>query len=240
MSLPATATRVSPLSHAQIRAAKGWMAFFVAFGLADLISLSLGEEGLWGHRIAKSQLMPCLIGYAWTCRTSVPHWPWLLAALAFSWLGDLCLLGQGSTWFILGLGSFLLAHLCYLQLFGVRSAMRRGSLLRRKPWVMLPPIAWGAGLLWLLWSGLGELQLPVMLYASVITLMLLAAIARFDRASRASFRWVLMGAILFVVSDSLIAMSKFGEDFFTTAAMSGWIMGTYVLAQGFIAWGMTR
>ena len=129
--------------------------------------------------------------------------PMLGAALAVSTLGDVLLDLDPQRLFVFGLGSFLVAHLIYTSVF-VRN--------RRRPMALGAAQVLPAGLVllysvavsaWLLPS-LGTLIVPVAFYMCAITAMVLSAIlARFSNP------WVAVGAVLFLISDSLLAVNKF-------------------------------
>jgi uncharacterized membrane protein YhhN len=85
-----------------------------------------------------------------------------------------------------------------------------------------------------LYAGLAEMKLPVILYAIIILIMLTAAINRIDKVNKISYYLVLSGAILFVISDSSIAITKFSHPFKSSGIV---IMSTYVVAQYLIIMG---
>lgn len=126
----------------------------------------------------------------------------LALGLAFSTAGDV-LLDLDPRLFGFGLGAFLLAHLTYIRLF----ARNRTAGIRRDPprlAAVLLILVYSATLsVWMVPSA-GELAVPVVLYICVITAMVSTAIlARFTQ------RWVAEGAVLFLISDSLLAIHKF-------------------------------
>jgi uncharacterized membrane protein YhhN len=152
-------------------------------------------------------------------------------ALAFSSLGD-ALLDLGSNrFFIWGLLSFLVAHLIYTLLF-VRNRVRP---MEPKGWrlALVAAVLINSILLsqWLAPS-LGALLWPVMFYVCVITVMVVSAIlAGFSKP------WVWSGAILFLISDSVLAVNKFKSPI----PMGGYLVwATYYLAQFGIAIGFLR
>lgn len=152
---------------------------------------------------------------------------WIPVALALSWLGDVLLLfeTQHASFFILGLGAFLLAHVAYCTfLLGV---WRREGIRLHFPFLLAVAVYY-AGLLILLWPGLGNMKVPVAIYGAVISTMLLLALhARLMRGRRAGAD-LLMGALLFIVSDSLLAINRFYAPF----AFAGIaVMLTYGIAQ---------
>lgn len=139
----------------------------------------------------------------------------LICALIFSGCGDLLL---AFDLFIYGVGAFLLAQLSYAWIFksywqGLQQRWLLTALLSGYVVVM------GSILL----PNLGDLQLPVLAYLIVIATMgLLAA------QSSLPIRWAVIGALLFIVSDSFIAINKF----VTPLPMAGFlIMSTYYAAQ---------
>lgn len=152
-------------------------------------------------------------------------------ALAFSSLGDALLDLAPGRFFIGGLLAFLAAHLIYILLF-VRNRVRP---LKPKGWQLALVVAvliYSVLLsLWLA-PGLGALTGPVMVYVCVITVMVAAAIL-----AGYSKPWVCSGAILFLISDSILAVNKFKSP----VPMAGYLIwATYYLAQYGIAIGFLQ
>jgi len=151
----------------------------------------------------------------------------LSLGLALSTAGDV-LLDLDPRLFAFGLGAFLLAHLTYICLF-VRN---RAAGIRLDPphlaGVLLVLVYSATLALWIVPS-VGELALPVILYICALTTMVCSAIlARFQQ------RWVAVGAILFLVSDSLLAIHRFK----TPVPLHDYVVWTtYYLGQGGIALG---
>lgn len=157
--------------------------------------------------------------------------PLLSLALGFSCLGDV-FLGLGpSQYFIQGLGSFLVAHLVYIALF-YRSWRR--PLRPSYGALMLLFLVLGYSLAMSNWlsPSLGALARPVMLYVCVITAMVLSAVlAGFSRP------WVWIGAVLFLISDSLIAAGKFKGPvpYRDLLVWSTYYIGQYGIAVGYLS-----
>ena len=151
----------------------------------------------------------------------------LALGLAFSTAGDV-LLDLDPRLFAFGLGAFLLAHLTYIGLF----ARNRTPGIRLEPRhlaAVLLILALSATLsLWIVPSA-GDLAVPVVLYVCALTTMVCAAIlARFRQP------WVAVGAILFLISDALLAIHKFK----TPVPLHDYLVwGTYYLGQCGIALG---
>ncbi len=152
-------------------------------------------------------------------------------ALAFSSLGDALLDLDPDRQFVRGLLAFLVAHLIYILLF-VRNWVRP---LRPDGWrLALLAVVLIYGMLLSQWlaPNLGELAGPVMFYVCVITVMVVSAIlAVFSKP------WVYSGVILFLISDSILAINKFKSPL----PLRGYLVwATYYLAQYGIAIGFLR
>ena len=127
-------------------------------------------------------------------------------------------------YFIPGLASFLVAHLFYIALFC------QGQKLFPSKRALLAVLTVGGVMYAIVLGGLGDpvLKIAVAAYVSVIALMAAQAIGRATVKDDAAARWVAVGACIFMVSDSLIAINKF----VTPVALSSlWILGTYYAAQ---------
>ena len=161
----------------------------------------------------------------------------ILAALFFSWGGDvfLQLVNKNELFFMLGLISFLIAHIFYIIAF--IDPMQKETLLRRKPVLAIPFLAYGIILIWYLYPNLGEMAFPVFIYATVILFMTMIALNRYGNVNRKSFQLVFIGAILFTFSDSLIAIDKFSNPFEASRFL---IMSLYITAQFLIVEGCLR
>lgn len=149
-------------------------------------------------------------------------------ALLFSSNGDVLLDLDPKRLFIAGLAMFLLAHIVYIVLF-VRNWPRPVRLSGMQTALIVAIILYaGAVGAWLVPS-LGSIAVPVMLYMAAITMMVVSTVvARFTRP------WVVIGAILFLTSDSLLAVNKFK----TAIPLRDYLVwGTYYLAQLSIAAG---
>jgi uncharacterized membrane protein YhhN len=129
----------------------------------------------------------------------------LSLALALSALGDLFLaLKDQQRYFLYGLGTFLAAHVAYLAAFLPHAQMPEGAALI----AVLATLAAASAFLAVLLPRLGKLRLPVVAYFIVIMAMAAAA------WSIPNASWMLgAGAVIFAVSDSLIAQRKFLQAF---------------------------
>lgn len=157
----------------------------------------------------------------------------MLAGLFFSWAGDVVLEFEGL--FIPGLGCFLLAHVMYLVVFFKTPG--RNVIFQKRWYLLIPVILSGAGLILYLYNDLADMRIPVILYSIVILTMLTGAINRLEKVNRTSYYLVLAGAILFVISDSAIAINKFIHHFDSSGIV---VMTTYIIAQYLIVSGYIK
>jgi uncharacterized membrane protein YhhN len=193
----------------------GIILFFVV-AITDWVAVVRGWKRV--EYVAKPLTMVVLIGllaFVGGFR-SVPLVCFTLG-IFLSLAGDVFLLINitrfSTRWFMLGLASFLLAHVAYIV--GLN--------------IPLPDVSplWSLGLALLLslsaarilrrivagvrQKGLRRLAMPVAIYGTVITLMLLSAVLTLYRADWATSAagWVSLGAFLFYLSDILLAWDKF-------------------------------
>ena len=93
------------------------------------------------------------------------------------------------------------------------------------------------GIFYILKDGLGDLLIPVIVYMSAILLMALTAFLRQGSVTKISYIFVFIGALFFIISDSLLALNKFYKPL-PLANIS--IMLTYAMAQLFIVFGIKK
>lgn len=219
--------------------------FFFAF-LADSIVLLVGEVMFSKSLIlcTKPLLMPLLA--AWLLVSTLgsmgrPLRRWWLAGLLLSALGDTLLMftgrSSGGSFFLMGLGAFLVAHSCYIAGIWTETSGKRGFL-HQKPVFLLLGLAYLTGLLTWLWPDVPPaMRLPVAAYATVLLTMALSVTHWRDGLARPVFVLMMAGALLFVLSDTLLAINKFGHPF-SVARMA--IMATYIVGQWLMAQGVVR
>ena len=140
--------------------------------------------------------------------------------LVFSFFGDLFLLFEWG--FLLGLGSFLLAHVFYIISFKKK--------VQHQIWKFWPIILslYAAILLVFLYPYLNEMKIPVAIYAVVICTMMYGSI-------KTHHRKLIIGALLFVISDTLLSVHLFVQSFLILNFL---VMITYILAQWFLVKGI--
>jgi uncharacterized membrane protein YhhN len=206
--------------------------------LFDIIAILVGFG--WLHSIAKPLLMPALVLMVYSGNLNIPGKKLILTGLFFSWLGDVFLLieSHNALFFIFGLASFFITHICYIGYFlSINSS--EPSLLKKQPLYILFVLCYGAALVLLLYPYLGELKIPVVLYAAIICSMLLCSIHIYLKVELPCNRNFIAGALLFVLSDSLLAINKFYNPlpFAGIAIMLTYCAAQYFIVRGFIGMG---
>lgn len=164
-----------------------------------------------------------------------------ITAFLFSWVGDILLMfgEKGFNFFILGLVSFLVAQILYVFLF-LRTIKLSGkrSYFKKNPYWLIAYIAYGLIIYIVLYNSLeGVLKIAVFIYILAILSMSSMALNRFGNGHPLSFTFVFIGSLLFVLSDSLIAVNRF----LTPIPYEGiFVMSTYISAQYLIMKGLLK
>ena len=163
----------------------------------------------------------------------------IMLALTFSLFGDVFLMIRPHTeiLFLSGLGSFLVAQICYATAFISDTKTAFASRWKAMDVVMPAMIITYSGLFALLLFGelTGTLRTAVMVYLACITLMCVSAAIRIRDGLTSDRLMVLTGAILFVLSDSLIAITRFfdpGLPFARFFIMLLYIAGQFLIISG--------
>lgn len=166
---------------------------------------------------------------------------WLVVlAFFFSWLGDMLLMfgHKDELFFFAGVGGFFLSQVTYMQVFRKYSVDDNNGILSRNPLLILPFLAYLAGIYFILYPYLdGIMKLVVAVYAVSLIGMSAAAFNRKGLMENKSFLILFGGSIFFVISDSLLAINKFAVPI----PLEGfWVMASYMLAQYMIMMGLVR
>jgi uncharacterized membrane protein YhhN len=192
------------------------LTFFALLAVVGAIVGALGIERVggqwyWLHWICKPLATALIFMLVWRAvrPVSMRYRRDLLIGIALCLLGDVLLMLPQDL-FVYGLLSFLLGHGFFIAAFSsdVRFAVRLW------PWMLC--LIYGALAVWVLWASLAlPLRAPILLYVGVLATMAGQAWGRAiwlhaQRDSRArSARIASIGALLFMVSDSLLAWNRF-------------------------------
>lgn len=161
-----------------------------------------------------------------------------LIALLFSWIGDILLLGDEPAFFLSGMIAFVMTHVSYSFTF----LKIKQVTLKDRSYFIIPFFAllvFSLLVFFYLKDDLGSYLLPVLLYMIFISLMASLAIhtrtnTKIETLSLYTF---IPGALLFVVSDALLAINMFKLHHIVLEVL---VMLTYGLAQFFITRGFQK
>jgi uncharacterized membrane protein YhhN len=217
-------------------------AAYVALAVADTMLVARpGRAARAARFVTKPLLMPALAtsfatateGRGGTVAKGA------VAAQAFSWIGDVALLGRGDRAFLAGLGSFFAGHVGYIAAF---AGARDKDLPLRNPGTKA-----AAGLL--LTAGPvmaaaaartdGRMGAPVAAYTGVLATMFGTSTMLDRRLPARARRTVVAGTGLFLVSDTILGVRQFllRRD---SRALEVAVMATYTAGQGLIAAGLAQ
>jgi len=149
----------------------------------------------------------------------------ILIGLGFSLVGDMFLIFDKKL-FLPGLVVFLLAHFCYVAAFYQTPTMPNAI------YSAVPFVLFFAVFMRILWYSLGAMKVPVFIYALTICMMGRFAMNRFLNLETFDSALAFAGALIFIVSDSLLAYDRFKKPI---PKKDIYILGSYFLAQWLIA-----
>ncbi|WKV12070.1 lysoplasmalogenase [Marivirga harenae] len=213
--------------------------FYWIVAVLEIISLSFEVNIL--HQICKPLLMIALLIYFWDKSDSRKDEKWVsfvTLALAFSWIGDIMLLFafKHFMFFFAGISAFLVAHIAYIIAY--RRATFQDKL--NFSWSFFPVIvvAYLALMAYLILPYIDSvIQVPITLYAIILALMIVVAWFRKNQTTDDSFQLVVLGAALFTISDSVLAINRFSH---TIPYAGVAVMSTYIIAQWLIVNGLLK
>jgi len=168
----------------------------------------------------------------------------ILVGLFFSFLGDTFLMfretgARSQQLFLLGLGSFLVTQGLYFLAFW-KYANGKGYI-KKRPWIALIFLAFLiSNSLFLLPDLPSTFKIPVLVYSTVITLMVLSCTNLYNEIPNAIFAYLIIGVLLFMCSDTLIGLNQFKKEEIQIPFPRIAIMSTYIMAQFLIVKGSIR
>lgn len=216
------------------------LLLFVLISLGQLAGEWYSIESL--ASVGKFLLMPTLGIVYWTfldASTPATFNRRIMFALLFSYFGDIFLLfaQRAEILFILGLVAFLIAHLAYIAAFTFVHNLNIKSLRLNIP-ALLALLIFYSLLMWSLYPYLESTMLmAVPIYGVIICTMVFSVVNTRSILSSKAFKWLLMGGILFILSDTTLALIKFHPYFLPHPFHDFLIMFTYILGQFGLIWG---
>lgn len=218
--------------------------FLFIFALAVIgIITGIFLQNNWLEFIFKPLIMLSLCGHflANATRFQFKTKVFGIWAILFSLFGDTALMfsGKNQLFFIVGLGCFLISQVGYIALFqNLNTVSGTKSYLKSNPFWLILFLIYGSFIYWLLFASLDSvMKIAVFVYMVALLSMSAMALNRKGVKPESGFWLVFAGSLLFVVSDSIIAINKFlhpvqHSDFF--------VMSTYMAAQYLIVSGILK
>jgi uncharacterized membrane protein YhhN len=209
---------------------------YIALSVIYLLIILLGHDDIAWY--IKPFLIPFLLLGVYFHR-DFPSKKVLLTALTFSWFGDIILLfsDRDEMYFIIGFIAFLLSHIAYILLFN-KQIKPKNTKNKAVFWMGVTAIImYLIVMIALLLPSLGDLTILVFVYALVISIMLLFAFKGFLMWKTPANWYILLGAVIFVSSDSILIFDKFYKSLVLNSFL---IMLTYLVAQYLIVAGILK
>lgn len=215
----------------------GWLYLYLFSGLSD-IAMIIQEKPDYRF-FTKPLILLSLTIYFLSTTVAIKNT--LLrkcvgAALVFSLTGDILLLFPNL--FLYGLGAFFIAIVCYIIAFKLTQNHQvnlRNINFLKLFFFNLPVYILAAMVYFLINDNLYQLKTPVILYILAMVMMVSTARERYQRTNTTSFIQVFIGALLFMTSDSILAVNLFFQPLPSAGVL---VMGTYILAQLLIVMGI--
>lgn len=160
----------------------------------------------------------------------------VITALAFALIGDVLLMFPHL--FLYGLGAFLMTYICYNIAFilGQRLSFNPSSFNFIRLFLYNLPIYLVAAVLYfLIHRQLGSIKIPIIIYLCAMVMLVTTARLRFKKTNDSSFWQVLIGSVLFFISQGIFLVDLFFQPLEEVDIL---MMGTYLLAQLLIVMGL--
>ncbi len=160
--------------------------------------------------------------------------------LFFSWIGDIALMFNDKVeiLFVVGLAAFLIAHLGYAYAFIKNISDSNNTFSLSAAVLMAVPFVLVTGsFFFYMKDGLpSDLFIPVLAYTIVISAMGITSAWRKGHVKSKTYNWILAGAVLFILSDIVIAINKFIIDFNYDAVLNMvlYLSGQFMITIGAI------
>ncbi len=219
------------------------MLFYWAALIFDCALIVSGAEEY--RYFTKLLLMPLLFAMMVSEIENTKKW-WsvriMAVALLFSLIGDALLINPDATvfQFMGGIAAFWVVQACYILFFYRKRPFRQKDATFLF-FAVIVILAYFVILHYLMWEKLerAHLQIPVIIYSLTIGFMLLCAfnINNSNSLNKLGVMFFIPGALLFIISDSLIALNQF---YFVKPVSGVLVMGTYGVAQFLIVMGALR
>lgn len=203
---------------------------FFTTAITDVYAIITGNESL--EAFAKPLLLT-LLAVVYLVAVSTPNF-WYVLGMFFCFLGDVFLLFKGANFFMYGIAAFLIAHMVYIK---ITVGFLPKDLTAKMITSALPFVVFFGLLMYLIYGNLGEMLFPVLVYGVTISTFGSVTLLNYREEKSTENLWLFIGAIIFILSDSLIALNKFYEPkiFYGVAIMITYILAQYLICKSMIA-----
>ncbi len=204
------------------------MALFFSAAIADVYAVISGNQVI---ELYSKPMLLTLLAVVYLVSTKTPVF-WYVFGMFCCCVGDVFLLFEGADFFTYGLASFLLGHLVYIKLTVgfLPKDLTAKMITSAVPFVLLFGV-----LMYLIYPNLGGMLVPVVVYGITISTFGSIALLNYRGNKSTENLWLFMGALIFMLSDSLIALNRFYQPHQLYGVS---IMVTYILAQFLICKSM--
>jgi len=201
--------------------------FFIA-AIADVYAIISSNEIV---EIYAKPMLLTLLAVVYLVSANKPIF-WYVLGMFFCFVGDVLLMFKGANFFMYGLAAFLVGHIVYIK---ITVSFLPKDLTFKMITSAFPFVILFGVLMYFIYPNLNEMLLPVVVYGVTISTFGSVAFLNYRIEKSTENLWLFIGAILFILSDSLIAINKFYEpnDLYGVS-----IMITYILAQFLICKAM--
>ena len=219
---------------------KLFLLFFMIITICDIVVIITDNVDFrWFFK--PLVMLSLILYYCFRTLAATTFDRWVVAAFAFAFYGDVLLIkADTEMFFILGVFMFMLCHIFYVKAFTPVNYTWKLLLsdLSRNWWIALLLLLIGAGVYWSIYNSIGlVLKISVALYILVIISMSVFSFLRKPYTSKMSYQSGIVGALLFMASDAVLAVDMFAYQFPYAKAI---IMLTYASAQYFLAYTFVK
>ncbi|TVZ55425.1 putative membrane protein YhhN [Lutibacter sp. Hel_I_33_5] len=203
--------------------------FFLIVVIVDVYAVITHNTLL--EQIFKPLLMTSLV-LVYLASVKKPNF-WYVSALFFCFWGDVFLLDKPN-FFTFGLASFLVGHIIYIKISKdfLKQEITAKMISSSFPFVIIFCV-----LMYLVYPNLGNMLLPVLVYGIVISTFGAITLLNYRQEKSTENLWLSLGALVFIVSDSLIAIHRFYEakEIYSIAIIITYIVAQYLICKAMIA-----
>ncbi|MCD9586230.1 lysoplasmalogenase [Tenacibaculum maritimum] len=133
-----------------------------------------------------------------------------------------------------GLGAFLIAHFMYIKMTAsFLKIISKRKLIK----AAIPFITFFGTILFFISANLGNMLVPVIIYGLAISAFGTCALLNYKEQKSLENSWLLLGALLFIASDSMIALNNFytPKHLFDILIITLYVVSQYLIVKAIVA-----